>query len=254
MIFIGDDVSRTKTPWMTYGVVVFCIWVFLQQVSERHGGLTMIERYAVVPADVATAFSTDVLGVMDLRTTSTTPVQLSPSDFSAWKTLLTSVFLHGDLSHLFWNMFALVIFGRSVENRLGHVGFAYLFIATGVLSSVASVLVAVDSTTPSIGASGAIAGLKGAFLVLFFRSRILTVVPFGIAFPTFYVPAPIVVGIWFYFQVKWGIADFNGTITSNIGWWAHIGGFVAGCGLVLVGSLATRRWRSIRTNQVAMPA
>lgn len=253
MIPIGDDVSRTKTPFMTYGVVLFCICVFMEQLGE-FGGREMIEKYAVVPKHVANAFKKDVLGQDDTKVSIHAPVQASPPTSSVWKTLLTSVFLHGDLSHLFWNMFALVIFGRSVENRIGHVGFAYVFVATGILSSVASVLVAVDSTTPSIGASGSIAGLKGAFLVLFFRSRILTVIPFGIAYPTFYVPAPLVVGIWFYFQMKWGIADLNGTVTSNIGWWAHIGGFVAGCVLLIVGSLVTMRWRSIKTSHAAMLA
>jgi membrane associated rhomboid family serine protease len=147
--------------------------------------------------------------------------------------LLTSTFLHGGLLHLLGNMLYLWVFGDNVEDRLGHGGYLLFYLAAGAAGSIAHIISNPQSTIPTIGASGAIAGILGAYLLFFPRARVLTLIPIGFFITTAYVPAPLFLFIWFILQVI--NVSFAGLTAGaqTVAWWAHIGGFVFGFIFVL---------------------
>jgi membrane associated rhomboid family serine protease len=150
--------------------------------------------------------------------------------------LVTSMFLHGGWLHLIGNMWFLWIFGSQVEDRMGPVRFAIFYLLCGIASGVLQVVVTAGSPVPTIGASGAIAGVMGAFLLLFPRARIFTLIFLFIFFTTIEIPAAILLVYWFVLQILGGLTSF-GRITENAGgtaWFAHIGGFVAGMALLRI--------------------
>ncbi len=150
-------------------------------------------------------------------------------DQSTWAapfvTLFTSIFLHAGFFHLLGNMWFLWLFGDNVEDRMGKVCFPIFYIVSGVLAGLIHIAGNSDSTVPAIGASGAIAGVMGAYIYLFPRATIATFTGYFLYFFTLHIPAPIYLGIWFLFQLAGG---FAGEGASNVAFWAHIGGFVAG--------------------------
>lgn len=239
MIPINDDVSRAKLPWMTFLMIGICSAVFVLQMTADDGGCDIVDSYGVVPRRVVSALKgTDYWHcyVGHGRTRNALdPFEVEPVQTSPWLTLFTSVFLHGSIGHLFWNMMFLYALGRSVEDRIGHISFGLMFAATGISASMTSVFADMARTTPGLGASGAVAGVMGTYILLLPRARVLTIIPLVFLYPTFYIPAPLVLGLWFVLQLYYGIAELSGSITSNVGWWAHIGGFVAGYGLVFAG-------------------
>ncbi|MEM5766062.1 MAG: rhomboid family intramembrane serine protease [Candidatus Aenigmatarchaeota archaeon] len=139
-------------------------------------------------------------------------------------TLFTSMFLHGGLDHLFGNMWYLWIFGDNVEDRLGRIKFILLYFLSGLSAAFFQFLTDPYSTIPSIGASGAISGILGAYLFLFPKEKILT----NVQYVLIRVPAYVVIGVWFLIQFIFGTASLLGGIGSNIAFWAHIGGFLFG--------------------------
>ena len=156
--------------------------------------------------------------------------------------LFTSMFLHGGFFHLISNMWSLWVFGDNVEDRMGHGRFAVFYLVAGVVAAVAHGLVDLDSTIPTIGASGAIAGVFGAYLVLFPSARVLTLVPICF-YPLFLdLPAFVFLGFWFVTQLLNGTMAVVGTTVGGVAWWAHIGGFVAG--LVLFRVFLDRHWQA----------
>ena len=154
--------------------------------------------------------------------------------------LFTSMFLHGGWGHFLSNMLFLWIFGDNVEDRLGHVRFVFFYVLCGVAAAVAHVYMNPASTLPTIGASGAIAGVLGAYFVLYPTSRVLALVPLIIIWQIVEVPAIVFLGIWFLMQLY-----YIGSTGTSVAFWAHIAGFVAGIGGVLVLKKPSRnRWRS----------
>lgn len=144
-------------------------------------------------------------------------------------TLVTSMFLHGGWMHIIGNMLFLWVFGDNIEHVLGHAGFFLFYMVGGLAASLAHVLAGPESAIPSLGASGAISAVLGAYLVMFPRARITTLVPFGFVFVT-RIPAIFFLGIWAAQQFISGIADLGARAveTGGVAWWAHIGGFVFG--------------------------
>ena len=158
--------------------------------------------------------------------------------------IFTSMFLHGSWLHLIFNMWALWIFGDNVEDYLGHTLYLVLYLASGVAASLLHTLFNLGSTIPSVGASGAIAGVMGAYFVLYPRARVLTLVPFFFVF-FMWLPAWIVLGYWFIAQFLSGAATSiaaHGSSSSGIAFWAHVGGFIAGVLLVKLFPARTRRY------------
>ena len=154
--------------------------------------------------------------------------------------LFTSMFLHGGWGHFLSNMLFLWIFGDNVEDRLGHRRFVVFYLLCGVAAAAAHVYMNPTSMLPTIGASGAIAGVLGAYFVLYPNSRVLALVPLIIIWQIVEVPAIVFLGVWFLMQLY-----YVGSTGTNVAFWAHIAGFVAGIGGVLVLKKPSRnRWRS----------
>lgn len=153
----------------------------------------------------------------------------------------TCMFLHGGWWHLIGNMWFLWIFGDNVEDTLGSVRFVLFYLLCGLAASTVQYLVQPASVLPTVGASGAIAGVLGAYALLFPGARVLTLVPIFFVLQVIEVPAVVMLGIWFLMQILNGSVATLGTAAGGVAWWAHIGGFLAGLGLVL--ALRPRRTR-----------
>ena len=242
MIFplYDDNSDRTTTPVVNYILIAIniLVFVFLQQLGTND---KFTYAFSTVPEEIRTG--------RDIRTADRVveaPVTgqqlllpgLQPTPLSVYLTLIISMFMHGGIAHIAGNMLFLWIFGDNVEDRLGHFRYLIFYLLTGVLASLAHVLstvmFAVDqssSLVPSLGASGAISGVLGAYLVLHPRRRV-TVILFRFLTD---VPAYVAVGIWFAFQLISGLGMLGGgSQQGGVAYAAHIGGFIAGVALVKV--------------------
>ncbi len=155
---------------------------------------------------------------------------LVPADFN-WVSVFTSLFLHAGWLHVIGNMWFLWIFGDNVEDRVGHGRFLVFYLLCAVMAALAQTFMAPGSPVPTVGASGAIAGVMGAYLVLYPRSRILTLIPLIILFPVVEIPAFYFLGFWFLIQLFSGVGSLATTGAASPGgvaFWAHVGGFLAG--------------------------
>jgi membrane associated rhomboid family serine protease len=158
---------------------------------------------------------------------------LIPQDFWAqpeatWMNVFSAMFLHGGWLHIISNMWILYIFGDNVEDRMGGLGYLLFYLLSGVAAALLQAFLLPESSVPMIGASGAIAGVLGAYLILFPRARILSLVPIVFFFTFIEVPALLFLLFWFASQVFSGVLSLGGASGSGIAWWAHIGGFVFG--------------------------
>jgi len=156
-----------------------------------------------------------------------------------WMTLFSAMFLHGGWLHIVSNMWVLFIFGDNVEDRMGGIGYLVFYLMSGVAAGLLQAFLLPGSAIPMIGASGAIAGVLGAYLVLFPRARVLSLVPIIFIFTLIEIPAMVFLLFWFASQLFSGFLSLGGASGSGIAWWAHIGGFVFG--LLSVFLFARRR-------------
>ena len=164
-----------------------------------------------------------------------TPVSFWQGGPGSWITLLTSVFLHGGWWHLISNMLALYIFGDNVEDQLGHLRYLLFYLGSGLAAHAAHLLAQASSPLPTVGASGAIAGVLGAYLVLFPRARVVTLVPIFYFIRIVQIPAVIYLGFWFVSQLFNGLfalSAANVLQAGGVAWWEHIGGFVFGLAII----------------------
>ncbi len=218
MIPIRDEIPTRKTPVVNYLLIAINILVFLWMFSMPDAALeTFFNKYAMTPSH----FSGGVT-------------------LAAVMTIFTSMFMHAGLAHIGGNMLYLWIFGDNVEDRLGHFRYLVFYLAGGVVASLTHLLTNWGSDLPTVGASGAIAAVLGAYLVLFPGSRIVTAIPFGPFVRMTLLPASLVLGLWFVLQFFDGVAALGGADVGGVAVWAHIGGFVFG---LLVASLAAPRNR-----------
>jgi membrane associated rhomboid family serine protease len=230
MLFpLGDDnTERRITPYVTWTLIGINILAFFYQLSSDQ----FTYGYSVVPYEVTNGVDlvsppgTDRLGRMV-----TAPQYPGPSPI--WLTLFFAMFMHGGWAHIGGNMLYLWIFGDNVEDRMGHVKFIIFYLLCGLLASGAHIFFAPDSKTPSLGASGAIAGVLGAYLVLFPHQRVRVIVPLGIFSQLTELPALIVIGLWGLLQFVGGFGTL-GREGGGVAYMAHIGGFVAGLLLVFL--------------------
>jgi membrane associated rhomboid family serine protease len=164
------------------------------------------------------------------------------SPLAAFIPMLTSMFLHGSWLHIIGNMWALWIFGDNIEDHLGHFTYLIFYLVCGLAAGVAHILLNVGSNVPTVGASGAIAGVMGAYFVLYPKARVLTIVPLIVFFTFWRLPAWVVLGYWFLIQFLSGAATSIGESGGGgIAFWAHVGGFVAG--IILIKMLPERAQR-----------
>ena len=189
--------------------------VWLYQVSLGDAATDFVYSYAVIPFRFLELFPRD-------------PVELLTPVFA--------MFLHGGWLHILGNMLYLYIFGDNVEDMLGPGRFLLFYIACGILSFATQILLQAHSMVPNVGASGAIAGVLGAYFILFPRARVLTLIPLFIFFPLVEIPAFFFLGIWFLIQFLSGAASLgrSSALSGGVAWWAHIGGFVAGIVLLKI--------------------
>jgi len=155
-----------------------------------------------------------------------------PGGKSVLVSLFTSMFLHGGFLHLAGNMLYLWVFGNNVEDRMGPIPFLVFYLAAGMVAAYAQVLPDPDSLTPLVGASGAIAGALGAYLVIFPHARVLTLVPIFFFLQLIELPAVLVLGFWFVLQALQGVGSLQAQ--TGVAWFAHIGGFVFGAAIALL--------------------
>ena len=243
MIPLRDSIPSRTTPIVNYAIIAICSLAFLLQLSANDGGNLIVEQYGMVPLRLSDPRATPVIeyqqAVMTPRgvVTEVQKHELAPAAVAPWMTLVTCMFLHGGWMHFLGNVWFLYVFGDNVEDRLGHVGFALLYLGTGVLAGAAHYFSGPQSPVPTIGASGAIAGVMGAYAFLFPHARVLAVLPLVIIIQTFVLPASVFLGIWFLIQTFSGISAAASGAAGGVAWWAHIGGFVAG---LLVGAVVGR--------------
>jgi membrane associated rhomboid family serine protease len=216
MIPIRDNVYIRRFPVVTLLFIAINIYLFIYQMILGTDIDEFIGRYAVIPAELSKIF-------------------LSPiSEFPVVSTLITSLFLHGSVLHLGGNMLYLWVFGRSVESRFGPLRFLIFYFTTGILATLTHFFFYSDSVIPLIGASGAIAGVLGAYFFLYPLARIQVIIPLFILFPVVHIPALVFLGGWFIIQVWSGWSALYFDMSTGIAWWAHAGGFAAGAVLMFV--------------------
>jgi membrane associated rhomboid family serine protease len=202
MIPLRDIIPSRTTPVVTISLIALNVLVFVYELSLGRAVDVFTLYYGLVPA----AFS--------------------------WVTVFTSMFLHGGFMHVAGNMLYLWIFGDNVEDRMGHGRFLVFYLLCGVAAALAQTVTAPESAIPMVGASGAIAGVMGAYFVLYPRSRIVALIPIFFFFQVVEVPAIFFLGIWFLMQFVSGVGSIvsvgQNTATGGIAFWAHVAGFVAG--------------------------
>jgi len=216
MIPLRDENPTTITPVVTVALIVLNCLVYFYQISLGQAEERFIASFAAVPAEWFRPGT--VVGDPGV------PPSL---------TVLTAMFLHANLMHLGGNMLYLWIFGNNIEDVMGHGRFILFYVLCGVAAMFGHAFTAPESTVPMIGASGAISGVLGAYLLLFPHVRVLVLIPLGFFTRLVYVPAVVVLGFWIVMQVI--NAAFNwGGLGGGVAWFAHIGGFAAGLALIKV--------------------
>ena len=232
MIPLRDDNPTTRTPVVTLAVIAACSVAFLLQGAGTSALDEVTARLAMVPARVSGADP----AVLELPVGGgrVERIALPPSWGPEWLTMLTCTFLHGSWLHLLGNLWILWIFGDNVEERFGRVRYLAFYLGCGVLASVTHYFSEPNSAVPTVGASGAIAGVMGAYLLLYPHARVLTLIPLGILLHTVVVPAWVFLGLWFALQLLQGLVTLGGEAVGGVAWWAHIGGFVAGLAFAAV--------------------
>lgn len=228
MIPLKDDVPSRTTPFVTVMIIVANVLVFLYQLSlgvEGKATEAFVYEFGAVPCRLTGACAT-------------------PGDFpSPYATVVTSMFLHGGFLHIAGNMLYLWIFGDNVEDTLGHGRFLVFYLLCGGAAAGAQTFMAPSSRVPMIGASGAISGVLGAYLVLFPYASVLTLVTFGFFIRFVHIPAIVVLGLWIVVQAFAGYLSITAAAPGRgeiggVAWFAHIGGFLAG--VVLLFALRPR--------------
>ena len=219
---LRDFIPTRRFPVLTVSIIVVNIIAFGYELLAEAGGALDQTFYTmgVVPFEVTNNFGPSVA-----------------------LSFLTSMFLHGGFMHIAGNMLYLWIFGNNVEDRMGRGRFLVFYLLAGSIASVAQVLASPNSLLPTIGASGAIAGVLGAYIILFPNARVQTLIFLGYFARMAQLPALLVLGFWFVLQLFNGLLAFGMTQMGGVAWFAHVGGFVAGLLLVRLFTLGRRRDR-----------
>ncbi len=230
MIPLGDDRRSRTAPVVVWLLIAANVYVFVREL-EAPDPDAFIGTFAAVPYDIVNAI-----------------VLPPPSPPFAPLTIVTAMFLHAGFAHIFFNMLFLFAFGPTIEALCGHLRFLVLYLICGIAGEVAQIAVGPGSHLPTIGASGAIAGVLGAYIVSFPTSRVRTIVPIG-CFPLFLrLPAVLVIGIWAVAQFANGFGQLSGEVAGDatgVAYFVHIGGFC--CGVLAIG-LFRRRSAGMRAS------
>ena len=217
MIPLKDKNPTHRVPVVNIALIIANAAIFLYEVSLGPRIEQFLLTFGVVPSDIVESFTSGRFRI------------------GAVSPFFTSMFLHGGWLHLAGNMLYLWVFGDNVEDKLGHGRYLVFYVVCGLAASLLHVFIAPSSSMPTVGASGAISGILGAYLLMFPRARVVTVIPIFFFLQVAELPALVVLGFWFVMQF------FNGLISlgyetggmGGVAWWAHVGGFVAGLILIL---------------------
>lgn len=209
MIPLRDNIKSRRFPLITVVLIGLNALVFFFELTLDQADLySFFMEYGVVPQRVT--------------------IMASMLGEGAGISLVTAMFIHGGWAHIIGNMLYLWVFGDNVEDVLGRFGFILFYLTTGLVGNLAHVLANPGSIVPTVGASGAVAGVLGAYFLLYPRARVLTLVPLGIFLHLLEVPAYVLLLLWFVIQLSSGIADLGIQVSQGVAWWAHIGGFASG--------------------------
>ena len=218
MVPLKDENPIKITPYVTYILIAVNILVFIYELSLNSTQLdSFFHLFAVVPKELTSSFN-------GVNVHQGVPEAVTP---------ITSQFLHAGFTHIAFNMLFLWIFGNNIEEQLGKAKFLVFYLSCGVIAVLAQWFFSAMSGIPSLGASGAIAGVMGAYILKFPQAKVVTLVPLGFFFPIFRIPAVYFLGFWFLQQALNGVASFEvpasvGMESGGVAYWAHAGGFVAG--------------------------
>jgi membrane associated rhomboid family serine protease len=223
MIPIKDEMPTRETPVINYVLIAINVIVYLfMALAGPEAQEAIVAKYAMVPVHFADGVT-----------------------LAEMMTIFTSMFMHAGLAHLGGNMLYLWIFGDNVEDRLGHFQYLVFYLVGGVAASLIHLATNWGSELPTVGASGAIAAVLGAYLVLFPASRIVTLIPLGYFSRLTTAPAFVFLGLWFIVQLFEGVMSFGGADVSGVAFWAHVGGFVAGMVMVKLMPTEARREKAL---------
>lgn len=214
MFPIRDNVPVKTIPFVNFGLIAANGWVFFRELSMGPKALDkFIFKYGLVPLHYARPELLDKIGLK---------AYLTP--------FFSSMFLHGGWMHVLSNMWVLFIFGDNIEDRLGHLRYLVFYLLSGLAAAAAQVWFSWGSPVPTVGASGAIAGVMGAFFILYPFARVATLIPiFFFYFRVIDIPAVVFLGVWLWIQISSGLGPAG---AGGIAWWAHIGGFLSGIALL----------------------
>ena len=207
MIPLRDEIKSHRVPIVNILIIILNLLVFgYQWLTVPEQAIALVFEFAFIPSNFLAA----------------------PTNIINIRNLFTALFIHAGLLHLGGNMLYLWIFGDNVEDVLGHLPYLFFYLVGGVAATMAHVYTNPGSSIPTVGASGAIGAVLGAYLVLYPQSRILTFIPLGFFMMLKMVPAAIVLGAWFILQLFQGVLTLGGPDVGGTAFWAHIGGFVFG--------------------------
>lgn len=248
MIPLRDNIASQRQPVVSLLLIGSCAVVFLMQLaqSDRPGEPGLTSEYGMIPFRIThpgEPFEIPV-GRQLVRTPWGVEERLlvkpaGPAAVPPLLTPLTCIFLHGGWMHIIGNLWFLWIFGDNVEDSMGAAKYLLFYLVGGAAASLIHVLTNPGSQIPTVGASGAISAVLGAYLVLYPHSRVLTIIPLGFFLRLTLLPASIVLGLWFALQLFSGLLSLGGPDVGGVAFWAHVGGFVAG--VVLAKLFASRR-------------
>lgn len=226
MIPLRDRNPSGTFPFVTVGIILINVLIFSIELSLGSQLDSFLFQFGIVPVKVA--YSGDIPGSTFVNT---------------YFPFLSYMFLHGGFIHLIGNMWYLWIFGDNIEDRLGRVRFVLFYLLCGTGSALVHVYFNSQSGVPCVGASGAIAGVLGAYMVTFPKARVLVLVPLFIVWEFIELPAVVVLGFWFLIQFFSGTASISSAQGGGVAWWAHIGGFVLG--IIFIKIFSKSRYRHV---------
>lgn len=221
MIPLRDSAAKRRITPINSLLIVLNVAVFVYEFVLGQRVQPFVLRYAMVPERVTASVQAFAEGPRAILDT-----------VRAAGTVVTSMFVHGGILHIAGNMLYLFIFGAAVEWRLGSRRFLIFYLASGIAAAVATILIAPESPIPVIGASGAIAGVLGAYFIFYPRGRITTILPLFVFVEIIEVPAVLYLLLWFAVQLYAGLSEGSqGAMAGGVAWWAHVGGFLFGLAL-----------------------
>jgi membrane associated rhomboid family serine protease len=223
-----DENETQRTPYVTFAIIALCAiaWLFVQGAGSETALIASVCNLGLVPGELTGVARPGSSFPMGEGAVCVVDPETQPSH------VITSMFLHGSWMHLIGNMWFLWLFGNNIEDSMTRPRFVAFYLLSGIAAALLQVVFNPGSIIPMVGASGAISGVMGAYLVLYPRVRVFTLVPLGFFFTNIALPAWVMLIYWAFLQLVGGFTSIGGEETGGVAFWAHLGGFLAGVVLV----------------------